>query len=99
MRAEVKSAHIRALKARFMEKKNCDYPSMRPSLFGGGGGGLRTARMRNSTNLLSEERLRDVEMAEAQEEVSSVVVLFVPLAYALKIIMAWNDPTASQRRH
>lgn len=37
MRAEVKSAHIRALKARFMEKKNCDYPSMRPSLFGGGG--------------------------------------------------------------
>jgi len=32
--------------------------------------------MRKSTSLLSEDRLREVEMAEAQEEVSSVVVLF-----------------------
>ena len=34
-----------------------------------------TARMGNSMNLLSGERERNVEIAEAQEEVRSVVVL------------------------
>jgi len=41
---------------------------------------LRTARMMYSIILLSGERLREREMAEAQEEVSSVVVLVTLLA-------------------
>lgn len=37
----------------------------------------RTARIRNSTILFVAERPNEVEIAEAQEEVSSVVVLFM----------------------
>ena len=100
VKAEVKSAHIRALKARFREKKNCcqEHVSGRPSSMEGkddrGTSRIRqcfrrkdavahmaqdnkgrTARISISTTLLVEESPNALEIPEAHEEVSSVVVL------------------------
>lgn len=98
VKAEVKSAHIRALKARLREKKTwCQervsggsFMSERrdesehkknssdeqvKSTWGQDDGGGRTARISISTTLFVEERPKAVEIPEAHEEVSSVVVL------------------------
>ncbi len=75
VRALVKSAHIRALKARLREKKSCKSGGSAEFVSKDQHFRTLTARIRYSTNLLEEERLSEVEIAEAQEEVSSVVVL------------------------
>ena len=55
--------------------------------------------MRNSTNLFVEERFKEVEIAEAQDEVSSVVVL-----HCINFIKCYRNAedsklTVLQRRH
>ena len=62
-------------------------------VFGGGGGeGGRTARIRNSMNALCWERERKEDIAAAQEEVSSVVVLDyfdISLSVLLYLILSY----------
>lgn len=82
VRAVVKSVHIRKLKRRLSVKKDCGGKGEGLLVRGFGGGGRnrgkeggRTARIRNSMNALWGERERKEDIAAAQEDVSSVVVL------------------------
>lgn len=91
VRAAVKSAHIRALKARLRVKKSCGNCVGGVICFWKGGGGGEggewgrekvgrgktglTPRIRNSTGLLLGERCRELDIALDQEVVRCVVVL------------------------
>ena len=58
-----------------------------------GGKGQRTARITNSMNALCGERERKEDIAAAQDEVSSVVVLDISPSSALRPIVSHPIPS------
>ena len=71
---------------------------------GGSWKGERTARIKNSMNALCWERDRKDDIAAAQDEVSSVVVLDnISISLSVpshpQLLEDWGDPTVSQRLH